>query len=157
MEENTLLKDPELMPLLYEGIQLTRPLLRYITSAVDVTSQKHGVSVGERAVLEVLLNSESPLTAPAITERLDLKRQFVARVLTACKTAGFVKTQANPDHVRSHFYVLTTKGRTAICAIRGAEQAILEELLQSLTADEVRAHLKVQKALFDYFASLASS
>ncbi|GHB48238.1 hypothetical protein GCM10007094_41830 [Pseudovibrio japonicus] len=142
---------------LYEGIQITRPLLRHITNAVDVGAQRYGVSVGERAILEALLNSEEPLTAPAITERLDLKRQFVARILSACKNAGFVEAQANPAHIRSHFYALTDKGRDAITAIRQAEILRVEELLQSLSADEVRAHLKVQRALLACFSSLAQS
>ncbi|WP_193758319.1 MarR family winged helix-turn-helix transcriptional regulator [Pseudovibrio sp. Ad26] len=157
MEEREMQRDPELADLLYEGIQITRPLLRHITNAVDVASQKHGVSVGERAILEALLNSRVPMTAPALTERLDLKRQFVARVLTACKAAGFVETQDNPAHMRSHYYVLSSKGREAITAIRQAELSILEELLQNLSADEVRAHLKVQRALLGCFSSLAQS
>ncbi|KZL06692.1 MarR family protein [Pseudovibrio axinellae] len=155
MEEKEKPAEASLADMLYEGIQITRPLLRHITNAVDVTSQTFGVSVGERAVLETLLNSEGALTAPAITVRLDLKRQFVARVLASCKTAGFLESRENPAHMRSHYYVLTQKGRDAIEAIREAEVSVLEDLLQSLSEEEVRAHLKVQRALLARFSAMA--
>ncbi|SDR39589.1 MarR family winged helix-turn-helix transcriptional regulator [Pseudovibrio sp. Tun.PSC04-5.I4] len=145
--------EQELAGVLYESIQITRPLLRHITNAVEAASLKVGVSVGERAVLEVLYNSEDALTAPQMTELLDLKRQFVARVLATSKAKSFVEEKLNPTHKRAHYHQLTEAGRAAIAEICGAELRVLKSLLQRLSADEVIAHLKVQKALLQCFSS----
>lgn len=137
---------------LYEGIQLTRPLLRYITQSVDAAAQRHGVSVGERAVLEVLHDADQPLTAPDMTIRLDLTRQFVARMLASCKKVGFVQSIDNPGHKRSCFYELTPTGQHAIDAVRGAETDVLRRLLQDINSQEVKAYVKVQKLLLAEFS-----
>ncbi len=65
----------DMTDLLYQGIQTTRPLLRHITAAVEKKLEGTGVTVGQRAVLEVLLNNPEQ-TAPEITATLQLKRQF---------------------------------------------------------------------------------
>ncbi|WP_109310926.1 MarR family transcriptional regulator [Ruegeria sp. AU67] len=66
--------------MLFAGIQLTRPLLRYIKTRVEAGLDGTGVSVGERAILEVLLSAQQA-TAPELTQIMQVKRQLVGRLL----------------------------------------------------------------------------
>ncbi len=136
---------------LYRAIQLTRPLLRRISAYVEQELTDTGVSVGQRAVLEVLYN-QGPLTAPQLTRMLELKRQFVARMLSEASDAGLVEQLPNPDHARAHMHVLTDAGRAAIETIRDHEMTRLSELEKQFSADEIEAHFKVQQKLISWFS-----
>lgn len=140
--------------ILYDAIQLTRPLLRHITAAVEALLLESGITVGQRAVLEVL-GRNGAMTAPDLTRRLQLKRQFVARMLTEAKEKELVVSSANPDHARAHFYELTKKGRTAIDGIREKEMALVREFAKRFSAEEITVHHTIQAALNDWFADLS--
>ncbi len=100
--------EPSAVEKLYVGVQLVRPLLRNITTCVEADLKGTGISVGQRAILEVLLLKEKA-TAPEITRDLQLKRQFVARELKALQANGMVETDNNPHHKKSNLYLLSQK------------------------------------------------
>jgi DNA-binding MarR family transcriptional regulator len=131
---------------LYAGIQLTRPLLRHITARVEADLAGSGVSVGQRAILEVLLAVERA-SAPQITEMLDVTRQFVGREIKALLEKGFVVGSVNPSHRTSRYYHLTEESRGIIEGIRAREMAAFEEVATRFTRDEIAAYYKVQSAL----------
>lgn len=139
--------------ILYEAIQLTRPLLRHITAGVDAMSRDVGVSVGQRAVLEVMM-PDRRLTGPQLTEILQLKRQFVARMLSEAKFLELVQTEPNPAHVRAHFFKLTEKGFKAISQIRAREMVLVQEFADQFTEAEIASHHRIQLGLTSWFAEL---
>ncbi|MEM1130190.1 MAG: MarR family transcriptional regulator [Pseudomonadota bacterium] len=134
--------------LLYEGVQLTRPLLRNITARVEADLEGTGVSVGQRAILEVLL-AVGEAAAPEITRLLDVSRQFVGRELKLMLASEMVATTANPKHRSSHKYRLTVKSRRVIEAIRDREKAEFRKFAEQFTPSEIEGYYKIQKALND--------
>lgn len=133
---------------LYAGVQLTRPLLRNITARVEADLTGTGVSVGQRAILEVLLLTEKA-TAPEITSMLQVKRQFVARELKELVQNGRVTTTPNPRHRRSVYYRLTEDSRKTISDIRRREMEQFSEFASRFGPEEIDAYLKIQQALND--------
>ena len=149
-------KKPKPEDMLYEAIQLTRPLLRHITATVEAQIEESGISVGQRAVLEVL-GRDGPLTAPDITLRLQLKRQFVARMLKEARKKDLVEPRDNPDHARAHFYALTPWGRAAIEKIRTREMDLVRDFASRFSDADIEAHHTIQAALNDWFAGLSKA
>lgn len=136
---------------LYRSIQLTRPLLRHISAYVEQELGDSSVTVGQRAVLEVLY-TDGAMTAPQLTQKLELKRQFVGRMLAEATDAGLVTQQANPEHARAHFHVLTDAGHGAIARIREHEMQKLSELEALFTVEEIDTHFRIQAAMNRWFA-----
>lgn len=148
--------EPSSTEKLYRAIQLTRPLLRNIAAYVEQELGNSGVTVGQRAVLEVL-HDGGAMTAPQLTERLELKRQFVARMLAETTELGLTTQQINPEHARAHFHVLTDRGRAAIRAIRDHEMDMLRELEGLFTVEEIDTHFRLQQSMNRWFADRASA
>ncbi len=140
----------DLTALLYRGIQTTRPLLRHITAAVEKKLEGTGVTIGQRAVLEALLETPGQ-TAPQITRALQQKRQFTQRMLAELQAGGLVHAQPNPAHARAHLYVLTEAGMAAITAIRDEEAALVAAFVRSTPAEDIEAFARVQTRLNDVF------
>ena len=136
---------------LYAGVQLTRPLLRNITARVEADLTGTGVSVGQRAILEVLMLT-GQATAPEITRMLQISRQFVARELKLLMQNGMIKTVKNPHHQRSNYHQLNAKSRAVISEIRQREMAQFAEFASRFSPEEIDAFLRVQKALNDEFS-----
>ena len=145
-------EDPSPAELLYLGMQLTRPLLRNITNRVEADLEGSGVSVGQRAVLEVLLNV-GQATAPEITKLLQVKRQLVGRVLKELVEQGALTTIANPKHQTSHFYCLSPNSKKLIETIRSKEMADIDRFAERFTAEEIRAYYDIQTAINAEFSS----
>ncbi len=142
------MSDDDLSPpeKLYAGIQMTRPLLRNITARVEADLTGTGVSVGQRAILEVLL-ALGPATAPEITKKMDVTRQFVGRELKELLASGLVKAKENPNHRTSKFYGLTPESRAIIHAIRKRESATIASFSEQFSEEEIAAFYKVLSAL----------
>lgn len=128
--------------LLYEGVQLVRPLLRNITKRVEADLEGTGVSVGQRAILEALLHL-GQATAPEITRTLDVKRQFVQREIQDLHARGLVIQSENPGHKRSAFYGLTPESRALIEAIRNREQREFTRFASRYSAEEIAAFHRI--------------
>ncbi|MBO9451833.1 winged helix-turn-helix transcriptional regulator [Tropicibacter sp. R16_0] len=139
---------------LYQAVQATRPLLRNITAAVEQGSRRHGVTVGQRAILEGLF-LHPDATAPVLGSELQMKRQYVARVLQEVIAAELVKKLPNPDRARSWRYRLTAKGKDVISAIRADETSKLIAFAEGQTTEDLDAYCRLQIALTQYFALLA--
>ncbi|WP_299781117.1 MarR family transcriptional regulator [uncultured Roseobacter sp.] len=136
---------------LYAGIQMTRPLLRYITSRVETDLKGTGISVGQRAILEVLF-AVGKATAPEITRYLDVKRQFVGREVKEMENLGLVDSEPNPNHKSSKIYTLTAKSRPIIESIRAREVTQIGAFAERFSKAEISAFHKIQSALLAEFS-----
>ena len=137
---------------LYLGVQLTRPLLRNITARVEADLAETGISVGQRAILEVLLAIKQA-SAPDITKALQLKRQYVARELQELSRKGMVISSPNPHHKTSHLYSMTDQTRDVILKIRERETEKFAEFSSRFAPEDIDAFYRVQTALNEEMAS----
>lgn len=139
-------KEPTTVEKLYMGVQLTRPLLRNITARVEADLEGTGVSVGQRAILDVLL-LRGRATAPEITQILQLKRQFVGRELKELIKIGMVQAELNPMHKTARIHRLTPMATKIIQEIRQRETESFTEFASRFTADEIDGFYRIQMAL----------
>jgi DNA-binding MarR family transcriptional regulator len=138
----------------FSAVQLTRPLLRHITGAVEAGLRRWNISVGQRAILEALLfHPDSSL--PELTEFLQLKRQFIHRILQEAIAAGLADAAPNPSRRGASRYALSAKGKEAILAIRREELGKLRAFLARTDDAEIEAFIRVQAMLNGYFQELA--
>ncbi|MEU3948980.1 MarR family winged helix-turn-helix transcriptional regulator [Streptomyces sp. NPDC029526] len=136
---------------LTEVFDLVGPLYRRVHRKVELTAPLEGLSVGVRAVLD-LLYKHGPMTVPQLGRAQDLSRQFVQRMVNDAAVQGLVDTAPNPAHRRSRLIRLTATGTAAIEAVHAREHAALRGVGGDLTAEDVDACLRVlarMLALFD--------
>ncbi|MFI5933522.1 MarR family winged helix-turn-helix transcriptional regulator [Actinoplanes sp. NPDC051494] len=131
---------------LYDVLRHVRPLVLNSARVVEVSLRPAGLSVGSRAVLEIL-DDHGPATVPAIGDRLDLPRQGVQRHINDLIALGHVTTHHNPAHRRSSLVSLTAAGAAAIAGVRTDELRHLAGMAQDCTDEEITAARKVLRAL----------
>lgn len=131
---------------IYEVLRLTRPLVLNSARVVEAALKPDGVSVGMRAVLEILAEC-GPLTVPAVADRLDLARQGIQRHVDDLARLGYAEARVNPAHRRSVLIHLTGGGRALFARVRQTELARLASMAPDCSAEEITAALKVLRAL----------
>ena len=143
--------DSEVIETFYAAVRLTRPLLRHIAASVDAGAQTHGVTVGQRAVLEALYDGGA-MSGPKLVAALALKRQFVFRMLAETDAAGLTRRTPNPDRARAYVHALTDPGRTALASIRAGELKALEAFAATQDRADIAAWVRIQERLNTFFA-----
>ncbi|MFF3554018.1 MarR family winged helix-turn-helix transcriptional regulator [Streptomyces tsukubensis] len=141
----------ELAERLTEVLGLAGLLYRRVLRKVEQTAPEQGLSVGVRAVLE-LLREQGPTTVPRMSRSQALSRQFVQRMVNDGAALGLVEQIANPAHRRSPLIGLTVAGRAAITAVTDREKAVLGRTGGGLTEADVEGCVRVLSgvlALFD--------
>ncbi|MEV0613969.1 MarR family transcriptional regulator [Nonomuraea sp. NPDC050404] len=136
----------ELTDRLTEVFDLVGPLYRRSLRKVELDAPIEGLSVGVRAVLN-LLREEGPMTVPQMGRAQALSRQFVQRMVNDAAERGLVEFTANPAHKRSSLIRLTGEGRAAIDAVRERERRVLRQVGGDLTEAEIDACLRVLSRL----------
>ncbi|MGW4946696.1 MarR family winged helix-turn-helix transcriptional regulator [Actinoplanes sp. NPDC004185] len=131
---------------LYDVLRHVRPLVLNSARVVEAALRPEGLSVGTRAVLEVLAE-HGPATVPAIGDRLDLARQGVQRHVNDLLKLGHVESRPNPAHRRSVLIALTGSGTEVIGRIRDDELRALATLAPDCTEQEIATAAKVLAAL----------
>lgn len=135
-------------PRLAEILLLVGPLYRRSQRLVEDAEAADGVSVGVRAVLD-MLRVHGDLTVPQMARAQSLSRQFVQRTVNDALAGGWVAVRANPRHKRSSLIALTDEGRTVITTIAAREQARLGTVAGDLTDLDVDACARVLSAILD--------
>lgn len=131
---------------LYEVLRHVRPLVLNSTRVVEASLRPAGLTVGMRAVLEIL-SDHGPATVPSIADRLDLARQGVQRHVNDLIELGCVRPYPNPAHRRSVLIVLTRSGSELIGRVRDDELRHLAEMAQECTGQEIATTVKVLQTL----------
>lgn len=132
--------------LLYQVLGYVRPITLDSARAVEQLWRPHGVTVGMRAVLDVLA-SAGPMTVPGVATLLDLARQGVQRLVNELMAEGFVESQPNPRHRRSALIVLTTRGEEMAARIRRTELERLAEMVDECSEEEIAIATRVLAGL----------
>ncbi|MEU5087790.1 MarR family transcriptional regulator [Streptomyces sp. NPDC021356] len=138
---------------LMEVFDLVGPLYRRVHRKVEQTAPIEGLSVGVRAVLD-LLRAHGPMTVPQMGRAQALSRQFVQRMVNDAARHGLVESVANPAHRRSLLIRLTAEGRAAISAVRARELALLRRVDGDLTTTDIDACLRVLGAMHALFGDV---
>ncbi len=141
---------------LIEAVRLCRSISRELDRAGAASLAAAGISQGQREVLELLADA-GEATAPELTRRLGLKRQFVQQVLAESLKGGLLKTRTNPDHARSYFYALSKEGKTAVSKAHAEQLKWARALAATLSAQSVHGYAKVQSAVAASLLADASS
>src|SRR3712207_9216929 len=90
--------DPDaLADRLAEVYLVVGPLYRRVLRAVERDAPAEGLSVGVRAVLDLLARN-GPMTVPQMGRAQSLSRQFVQRMVNDATSAGLVELSDNPAH-----------------------------------------------------------
>lgn len=135
---------------LTEVFDLVGPLYRRALRKVEQGEAVEGVSVGVRAVLD-LLRQHGPLTVPQMGRILALSRQFVQRMVHDAAAQGWVEVTPNPAHQRSSLIRLTEEGRATVTAVLGREHHLNRQVGGELTDAEVRACVRVLTEILKTF------
>lgn len=131
---------------LTEVFDLVGPLYRRAVRKVEQGEAVEGVSVGVRAVLD-LLRQHEPMTVPQMGRVLALSRQFVQRMVNDAAAQGWVEAVPNPAHQRSSLIRITDDGRATITAILGREHHLNRQVGGDLTDAELRATVRVLREM----------
>jgi DNA-binding MarR family transcriptional regulator len=131
---------------LYLILRQVRPLVLNSARVVEASLKPHGVTVGMRAVLEILDDSGAT-TVPAIAKHLDLPRQGVQRHVNDLSALGYVESRPNAAHRRSVLIALTPAGGEVIQRVTNAELRQLATLALDCADDEIRTAVKVLTSL----------
>lgn len=118
------------------------PLYRKVSRVVERAQPQMGMSVGVRAVLD-LLRRGGDLTVPQMARAQDLSRQFVQRMVHDARDAGWIELLENPAHRRSSLVHLTEEGARAIDAVTAREHDLMRRVGGDLTAEDLDTTLRV--------------
>ncbi|XUL86318.1 MarR family winged helix-turn-helix transcriptional regulator [Streptomyces galilaeus] len=142
MNDSAPLSPDELGHRLTEVFDLVGPLYRRALRKVEQGEAVEGVSVGVRAVLD-LLRQHGAMTVPQMGRTLALSRQFVQRMVNEAAAPGWVEVTPNPAHQRSSLIRLTEEGRSVITSVLGREHSLNRQVGGDLTDAEVSACVRV--------------
>ncbi|WP_030679163.1 MarR family winged helix-turn-helix transcriptional regulator [Streptomyces sp. NRRL B-1347] len=135
---------------LAEVFDLVGPLYRRAQRKVEQAEPIEGLSVGVRAVLD-LLRGHGPLTVPQMGRAQSLSRQFVQRMVNDAAARGLVESAPNPAHRRSSLIRLTPEGRSAIAAATAREHAVMRQVRGDITDADVTACVHVLTRMLELF------
>lgn len=131
---------------LTDVLALVGPVYRKSQRLVEDNERIEGVSIGVRAVLE-LLRVHGPMTVPQMAREQSLSRQFVQRMTNDAISKGWVETQENPAHKRSSLIALTGEGQATILAVVRREHKALSQTPGELTGADIDGCLRVLSGL----------
>ncbi|WP_429814718.1 MarR family winged helix-turn-helix transcriptional regulator [Ensifer sp. B1-9] len=138
---------------LYKTLKLVRSVHLNMQRASEHMLNGAGISVAERAVLELFC--EMQLTVPEAARRLSMKRQFVLRIVTGLMDKHLLEKQPNPEHRRAYLCTPTVAGRDLFEEIHRREVEMLHALLGDINQTEVVAALRVMTRVATAFEQLA--
>ncbi|MER5619443.1 MarR family transcriptional regulator [Streptosporangium sp. NPDC002544] len=140
------LASEELADRLIEVFDLVGPLYRRAQRKVEQDAPIEGLSVGVRAVLN-MLREHGLMTVPQMGRAQALSRQFVQRMINDAAARHLVEFVPNPAHKRSSLIRLTEEGQAAITAVIDRERTVLRQVGGDLTDAEVTACVQVLSRL----------
>lgn len=127
---------------LYQIIWQSRPLMQAAEATVERGLDGTGLTVRMRAILEILYR-QGASTVPDLARALDIQRQYVQLMVNETRTAGLTEKQHNPRHKRSYEIILTQAGTDLISDVLTRETALVEQLSDHFTEQDIATTLRV--------------
>lgn len=135
---------------LYDLIRRVRPLYKALEGAVVRELEGTGLTVTERAVLEIIYR-DAPAPVPAIARALILPRQFVQKTVDALAGRGLVEMTANPAHKRSRLVGLSGEGRALIQRVLTREALVTGRVAAAVDAKDLAAARRVIETMIESY------
>jgi DNA-binding MarR family transcriptional regulator len=132
--------------LMYDLVRLVRPMTLSSARAVEAGLRPFGLTVGRRAVLEILVEGGA-MPVPAIAQALDVSRQAAQRLVNELLAGDYVAVSPNPRHRRSQFVDVTSAGRDAFRHVHAEELRLLQELAPEVATPDLEQALRVLSAV----------
>lgn len=141
---------------LHRVVRLIRPIHLNISRTFDRLLDASGLSLAQRAVLELLIDG-GPRTVPDAARALSMKRQFVQRIVADLLDAGLVERGKAPERPRAHLYAASASGQSAYATVHARELALLREHLGDINTTEVIVTMRVLNRLAACFEALGAA
>lgn len=106
-----------------------------------------GLGDSEMAVLNAVVEAESPPTVPQIGRSFGQPRQIVQRAANSLMAAGLIEALPNPDHKRAVLLAATAEGIRLKRGIDARAEAIAHELGAGIDAEKVREATRALRAI----------
>ena len=134
----------------YEVIKQVRPAFKYLTKAVENNLEGTGLTIGMRAVLE-LLSQRGDSTVPEIARQMSVERQYIQLVVNDLIKLCLVSKIPNPSHKRSLLIKLTPEGLTNLDNILAREEENIKKVSKSLSKSDIETALRVMQHMTENF------
>lgn len=131
----------------YQITRLIRRVFRAMAQLADTYLQAHGLTAGDRAVLEFLY-PDAALSVPEIAARYHVSRQHIQVTVNALLEDGFLESRQNPRHKRSPLFALTHVGRELFRKIRAVESELLDQLFADIPTEDVESTRRTLEAMY---------
>jgi DNA-binding MarR family transcriptional regulator len=131
---------------MYDLVRLVRPMTLSSARAVEAGLRPFGLTVGRRAVLEILVDGGA-MPVPDVARVLDVSRQAAQRLVNELLAGGYVALSANPRHRRSQLVAATERGHEVFREVHAGELRLLEELAPEVTSAQLEEALGVLTAV----------
>lgn len=136
---------------LYEIIKILRPLTILLSEAVSTELSNKGISVTQRAILELLRDKGSE-TVANMARILKFKRQYIQGLTNSLFENKYIAKTENPNHIRSTLFVLTPAGKKLIDDILAKEMKNLKKVATLFSKNELQICSEVLIKLKDVFS-----
>lgn len=137
---------------LYEIIRRIRPAHRRLARAVAAKLEGSGITVGMRAVMEVL-EEAGAMSVPDIGRRLFLARQQIQILVNELEAHNLLTRLPNPAHKRSPLFLLSAEGRRQFDDIRKRENEEMNAVADQFSPEDLSAAQRVLCAVLDHFST----
>lgn len=115
--------------------------------AGDRLVQSLGLTSARWQVLGAIAFADRPQPVAWLARSMGLNRQGVQRIVNDLHREGFVEFQANPNHRRAQFVVLTGRGRAVYEAADRLQRPWAEALAAGLSVDDLETARRIAAVL----------
>ena len=132
----------------YQIIWLVRRLFRALSHKSNEGTQKLGVSVADRAVMEFLYPDKN-LSVPEIAELYKVSRQHIQTTVNNLIENKLAEPKENIRHKRSPLIALTKAGVKRFESVLEGEQQVIEEIFSDISDRNIKITEKTLKTLLE--------
>lgn len=94
-----------------------------------------------------IINGQHSCTAMDIAQILDRDKAQVTRLMSGLIDQGLVEKASNPEDKRSHFLLLSEKGRAVMEKINVVDAAIIDRFRQTLSEAELAQFVQISSKM----------
>ena len=111
-----------------------------------------GINTSQRALLEFLYQQQ-PQTVPQIAREKSVSRQHIQSVANELLSLDLISSSRNPDHKRSRYLRLTTKGKSLYKSIRKKETVLVQQMETVFWQEDLETTSATLRSIDAYLAS----
>jgi MarR family 2-MHQ and catechol resistance regulon transcriptional repressor len=117
-----------------------------VSRRVEADIARHGLSMGEFAILEAL-HHKGPLLLGEVQRKILVSSGGVTYLVDRLEMEGLVERRKCPEDRRARYAALTAAGTELMAGIFPAHAAAIEEAVAGLTTEEKEEAIRLLRAL----------